>query len=1402
VLGIHKGYDVRYLTEAVGGGGADYYLSAVRDGGEPPGFWTGKGAAVLGLTGEVDAGQMQQLYHHSIAPDGSMVGSKPYNYQKMKDRVAAKVAAKVEAEGPFVTPERESEIRNQELRKVRAPLGFFDFTYSLPKSYSLAHAGFLAAARKAREEGDEEGAQECERKAELIIDALRETARRIVASFETRDCYTRTGHHGSGEGEWRDGAGVTAAVFIQHTSREGDPQLHAHIAVLNKVQRADGADEAYRTLDSRSVLRWRLYGGAVGDRIMAGRLTGMGLPLVQREDGNNFEIGGVDQATMAAFSSRRADLLPCVRVLVEEYEAQYGRAPSQRTLWSLRQWATLQTRKGKEHARSTEEELHAWEEQATRAEVQALAQLPGAIAAFARQAGPPAELDAEERHRAIRVAVAEVQRQHATWTAEALVWELARALPALPADVDPEPLLESMAAEALSGQVDGTDVVALLPPDIVNVSALGVRASDGLSIYTAPGAARYTTAGQLDMEDYLLQAGARQLPPVMTEDDADGALDNEDLSDDQRAAATGLLTSDRALRVFVGPAGAGKTHTIAAFGRAWQARTGARVIGLTTSTNAARVMTGDGLDGEGLETAYNIADFLGKIKGSTRTRGHKPVRAGDVLVIDEASQVSTADLAAIMLAASRAGARVVLAGDPEQLTSPEAGGAMHLLAGEYGYLQVSEIRRFRNDWEGPASLRIRDRDPGAFGVYQRHGLIRDGGQEEVTNRAVRLWLGDFLAGKDTLLLASTNIEAAELARRARSQLISLGRVDEHGPTAGMSDGNQASTGDLIRARENDKTITAGGRSLANRDILKITGWTGTGEDRRALAVRRLEDGQWSATPFAVPLSYLAEHADLAYAGNTSVAQGRTVDTGHMVVSLATGRRSLYVGMTRGRERNTAHVVTSWPLAPFVGGNRPAPGLAGQAMTEPVPAQAVLAGCLDRDDETDELTATEVMRQVQDDAVAMPRLHHLWKKATRGHSFAAYDNEVRRRLPAAEFDRYMTDPERDTLHRHLRAAELAGHSVPVTLEAVCGGDMTGARSIAAVLHGRIAKLNLPGAGHTRSYTVRTPHIDDPQTAETATDLAALMDQRARELGSKAADKPPAWAVRYLGVPPHQNGRLRQDWIERVGQVASYRELTGHADPIEAIGPLPATGAPEQREAWAACARALEMREEETGARSATRGELEARVTAYQRATAWAPHPVAADLEATSQAHADTNAQAEVAAAQAGHSRQDRDRQAAQRARDRAADLADRQKLLNEADAARQLWHEHTADTRARANEAAAELARRGHPQPPTGTGPDRLPGHDPATERAAVTRDVADTIDRARQAAERIEREREPRRGLDPDLFRHDGWREISQAQNEADQDRPLFRPGPAAEGTPAPEAAPEAAASASFEAER
>jgi len=53
MLSIQAGYDIADLTDAGGTGGAGYYLSAAGQHAEPPGFWMGKGAEALGLSGEV-----------------------------------------------------------------------------------------------------------------------------------------------------------------------------------------------------------------------------------------------------------------------------------------------------------------------------------------------------------------------------------------------------------------------------------------------------------------------------------------------------------------------------------------------------------------------------------------------------------------------------------------------------------------------------------------------------------------------------------------------------------------------------------------------------------------------------------------------------------------------------------------------------------------------------------------------------------------------------------------------------------------------------------------------------------------------------------------------------------------------------------------------------------------------------------------------------------------------------------------------------------------------------------------------------------------------------------------------------------------------------------------------------
>ena len=182
------------------------------------------------------------------------------------------------------------------------------------------------------------------------------------------------------------------------------------------------------------------------------------------------------------------------------------------------------------------------------------------------------------------------------------------------------------------------------------------------------------------------------MPARSSEGMARRALAGRGLTGEQEDAAVRLLTSTTAACILTAPGGAGKTHTIAAYAGAWTTLTGRRVIGITTAQNAARQMAA-----EGLAEVYNSAAFLGKTPGSDLLRYPVRICAGDVLVLDESSMISTADLALIMDYADRTGALVVPTGDPFQLGPVEAGGMFPALIRELGAAELSEVLRFCAD---------------------------------------------------------------------------------------------------------------------------------------------------------------------------------------------------------------------------------------------------------------------------------------------------------------------------------------------------------------------------------------------------------------------------------------------------------------------------------------------------------------------------------------------------------------------------------------------------------------------------------------------------------------------------------------------------------------------------------
>ena len=212
---------------------------------------------------------------------------------------------------------------------------------------------------------------------------------------------------------------------------------------------------------------------------------------------------------------------------------------------------------------------------------------------------------------------------------------------------DAAALLPALARRALA-----TEAVALSAPEWPRVPDCLRRAS-GESLYVPHGAARYTTGAQLDLEERLLAharetaeprlepaAAAHHLGAEQAHMEAQLQAQTADIGAvtgptgcglrlDQAAAAFLVLTSTRRAEVMAGPAGSGKTRTVAEMARIWRACGAGEVIGLATSQTAANVLAD-----AGVTRAYNTARFLGHMKGHREARGALPVTPGSLLILE------------------------------------------------------------------------------------------------------------------------------------------------------------------------------------------------------------------------------------------------------------------------------------------------------------------------------------------------------------------------------------------------------------------------------------------------------------------------------------------------------------------------------------------------------------------------------------------------------------------------------------------------------------------------------------------------------------------------------------------------------------------------------------------------
>jgi conjugative relaxase-like TrwC/TraI family protein len=1158
-MSLHKltagsGYD--YLTRQVAAldatekghvGLAAYYTER----GESPGVWVGSG--MHGIAG-VDAGdpvtaeQMRNLFGCGLHPladvraqqfEGSdltldaiektMRLGTPFRVVDEATRFRVEVAKRIAELNALIGAPADAEVAASSRARIRTEVAreFFRVEHgreaadarelaaqiakdSRPRSQTVAGYDLTFSPVKSVSTlwavADQSTAAAIE-KAHLaaVADALR--------FIEEQALFTRTGPQGIRQVNVH---GLVAAAFSHRDSRAGDPDLHTHVAVANKVQTLDGR---WLSIDGRVLFKAKVAASETYNTALEQHLrNSLGVRFAERPGTDPAkrpirEIVGVDSRLNERWSRRRGLINARRGELAVKFQADHGRPPTAVEALQLAQQATLETRDAKHEPRSYAEQRATWLAEAAAVLGGREAVTAMVAAALAPTADAARVADARWVGQTADRIVAVLEQDRSTWQLWHVRAEAQRQARTIDLPIDQSNrLVDLLVSEVL----DHRCVALKAPPDgIEEPDAL--RRVDGSSVYTIAGADRYTSQRILDAEQRLLTTAGRRDGPVVDESAVDLALlemaaNRTALDAGQASLVRQMCTSGARLQLAIAPAGAGKTTAMRALTLAWSQDCG-QVIGLAPSAAAAAVL--------GEQTGIR-ADTLAKLTWSLR-HGDLPdwaaaVGPSTLVIIDEAGITDTLSLYAAVQFAIDRGASVRLVGDDQQLAAIGAGGVLRGIKQTHGALHLTELHRFTNPAEAAASLAFRDGESTALKFYLDHDRIHVGDIATTIEDAFTAWDQDQAAGLDAIMLAPTRELVAELNRRARDQRLT-GNVPH--AVVPLADGNQAGVGDVIITRRNDRRF----RLTATDWVKNGDRWTITHIAKQGdLTVRHTR----SRLTVRLPSGYVRTSTGLGYATTIHSAQGVSADTMHGLATGQESRQQLYTMLTRGRDANHLYLQV-------VGDGEPHTLIRPDTISPRTPTET-LQQIIARDEAP--VSASTVLRELND---PVARLFQAVQRYTDGLHVAAEQllgPEAVAELDQA--DQYIpgltTEPAWRTLRAHLIAvaAETGEHPLRHLLTAASGRDLRAAEDMAAVLDWRLTALapTDPGPLPWLPGIPSTLHADPvwgiylAKRSQLVADLAGQVQDHVCR-----GDGPPAWAA--AGGHP----------TALIGEIAVWRAVNG-------------------------------------------------------------------------------------------------------------------------------------------------------------------------------------------------------------------------------------------------------------------
>ncbi|WP_063065713.1 MobF family relaxase [Nocardia violaceofusca] len=1153
---------------------SDYYSVH----GEQPGLWWGDGLAALGLSPgeEVAEAQMRALFGHGRHPDtdaitARIIASETANGTSLK--AASEIAARATRLGnPYRTYSDDNEFRKRcgkafaehnlaagvdaraaipdEVRaRIRTDVATEMFTehYERPPLDDRELSGFVAKIsrpKSAAVAGFDLTFSPVKSVSALWAIAPVEVSRRIAAAHDAavddalrwlqkHGIFTRAGRNGVRQ---LDVDGIIAARFVHRESRCGDPDLHTHVVIANRVRVADGR---WRTLDAAQIYRLNVTISEIYNTRLEHHLRAdLGVEFAEVGAGTNpnkrpiREIVGIPAVLIRYWSRRDAAIRTRLGELTVEFHQQLGREPTAAEMWNLSQVATLQTRPAKHLSRSWAEQRRDWRTQASTV-LGSHTILDRVVATSINRASPPSPVVHEDRVAGIAREVVEVvSAQRSVWQHHHIRAETERRIRALTDRDTWAGVADAVVVQALSPRhsLARTDPDIAAEPDLAAVPAPFQR-RDGASVYTRSGTQTYTSARQLDIEYRLtalsVQPGARTIDErfvtaAIAAYNTDPAHEGKKLNAGQAAMVTHFSTSAARIAVASAPAGTGKTTAMRVLVDAWHA-SGGTVLGLAPEAAPAAILA------EATGARVETVDRLLHILDPHRPRNDpETVRSADdfpasvpmwvhqiddrtLVIVDEHIKLSDRKRLRLFEFLTARGATIRCVGDDKQLPAIDAGGAGIDTTHTPDTITLTHVVRFADTAEATAGLALRDGDPSGLGFYLDHQRIHSGSAATVADKAYGAWFADRHTGRDAIMLAPTHDIVTDLNHRARADRLARTTESASAMTV-LGDGLSASAGDIVCTRRNNRHLSLGERDWVRNGYR----WhIDTVHSDGSLTVTHLRPGGRPGPATVLPPEYVGLHVRLGYAMTIDSAQGTTADTCHTVLTGSESRNQLYVAITRGIHANHLYIPTTIDGSELSFWTEPA--------ILPRTAVEVLQHILAR--EATHTSAHTSLRDALDphrrlgravdiclDAIGVATEHTLGPD-----TLTRLDHHAETLLPG------LTDaPAYPTLRQHLAILALAGHNPANALrEAIDERELDTAKDPAAVLDWRLdtSGAHSTGTGPLPWLNGLPDQITDKTIADQlcahqriVADLAARITIDARTWVAATA---PGWARPLLG-----------------------------------------------------------------------------------------------------------------------------------------------------------------------------------------------------------------------------------------------------------------------------------------------